>query len=189
MADKVKMLPAVRPFEDKEFEREHGDKAIYKKMKRAANGEALLDEVLIEEFEVLLKEGNTRHNASRVIGVMRTTVAKWLKKGYADIEVGVDSLEARFTWMVDRCEGGQERRLVQAAMKAAMNPVSDGTLALKILERRIPEAWAPAIPEAEDVAQRYSGATRQAMRDEAKRVLQAAASEKDELTGDVVRSS
>lgn len=181
-------LPEVVPYPDKDFEANWGDKAIYKKLQRGPNGEAMLDETFIECFEQLLKEGNTRNNASRICGVTRNAVAKWLKQGFTDIEANVESIEARFTWMVDRCEGGQERRLVQAAFKAALSPASDGTLALKILERRIPEAWAPALPDQGDPASTYSGATRQLLKEESMRVIKQMA-QSTEITGEVVKKT
>jgi len=185
MAKPVYKLPELTPYPDKDFEENWGDGAIYKKLKRAPNGEAILDEAFISCFEKLLTEGNTRNNASRICGVTRNTVAKWLKQGFQDIEAHVESIEAKFTWMVDRCEGGQERRLVQAAFKAALSPASDGTLALKILERRIPEAWAPALPDNGDPAAAYAGATKRALIDESKRVI-AQMAQSTEMTGEVV---
>lgn len=174
---------------EREYEEQYGDSVLYGKMARAKSGEAILNDTLIEAFQHLLLEGNTRSNAARVLGIQRATIAKWLVRGKTDIEAGDMTAYAKFTWMVDRCEGGQERKLVQAAMKVATAPTSDGTLALKILERRNPDAWAPAIPEASDPANVLAGANRQVLLEEAKRVLQKATQESNEIQGEVLKSN
>lgn len=167
------------------YEAEFGSKVLYDQMARNKSGEALLNDKLIAAFEHLLLEGNTRSNTARILGVQGKTVAAWIRKGQKDVELGEATPEAQFTWMVDRCEGGQERTLVRAAMKVALAPTSDGTLALKLLERRNPEAWAPAIPEQQDYGTAFKGASGQALRDEVKRVLKAATAD-TELEGEVV---
>jgi hypothetical protein len=143
-------------------------------VKRGKDGCAVLDLAFISAMEMLITEGNTRANAARVIGIQRTKLASWLSKGREDINSDVVSLYSLLVWAVDKCEGLQERILVKAAMKAATHPHSDGTLALKILERRNAEEWAPALPEIQDGTSAFSSMSRQALNEEAKRILAAA---------------
>lgn len=148
---------------------------IWKKLPRGSNGEATLTPELIQAFDDLLMEGNTRSNAACVVGLSKKTMTRWIRQGAADIDSGRSSLEAEFTWMVDRCEGEQRRQLARSAFRAAMSPGSDGTLALKILERRDPEEWAPALPEGADAAAQFAGMQKAALQNEAKRILALAA--------------
>lgn len=145
--------------------------SIHKRLPRGRNGEAELNIELIATFESLMMEGNTRKNAARVVGLSQKTMARWLRKGAGDIEGGESSLEADFTWMVDRCEGEQERMLSRAAFRMAMGERADGTLAVKILERRNPDEWAPALPDTPDTAAQYAGMQAAALKVEVRRVL------------------
>lgn len=148
--------------------------AIHQRLKRGSNGEVLLTEALIEVFETLMLEGNTRTNAARVVGLSRKTMQEWCRKGAADVGSGKSSLEGAFVWMVDRSEGDQERTLARAAFGMATREGSDGTLALKILERRNADDWAPALPDASDPAAQYAGMQKAALKEEARRILKAA---------------
>lgn len=149
--------------------------SIWKRLPRGRNGEAELNFELIATFESLMMEGNTRKNAARVVGLSEKTMAKWIKKGAADIENGETSEEAEFTWMVHRCEGEQERMLSLAAFRQAMSEKADGTLAVKILERRNPDEWAPALPDTPDLAAQYVGMQAASMKAEVVRVLKTVA--------------
>lgn len=148
--------------------------SIHRRLKRGLNGEALLNQELIETFEALMMEGNTRTNAARVVGLSRKTMQEWCRKGAADVMAGKSTPEADFVWMVDRCEGDQLRTLTRAAFAMGTREGADGTLALKILERRDAEEWAPALPDSSDPAAMYSSMQKAALKEEAKRILKAA---------------
>ena len=148
---------------------------IWSALPRGPSGEATLSPEFLSAMEMLLTEGNTRDNAARVMGVRPRTLADWLKQGVRHIEMEESSLYADLVWVCERCQGGLERALVQAAMRAVNNPFSDGTLPLKILERRNVQEWAPALPAQEDTAGKYVGMSRVAIRTEVRRVLQEAA--------------
>lgn len=149
---------------------------IYKRLDRSVVGEAILSDDLIKTFESLLMEGNTRTNAAKVVGLTRRTLSNWITKGQKDIEKETDTLYSRLVLTIDRCEGEQERQLVLSAMRAAMSPASDGTLALKILERRNPDHWAPALADTSNVPVQFADMGAQALQQEARRILTAAAS-------------
>lgn len=189
MASVPKLTPEEVEQAKKYVDSLESDASIYARLPRAPSGEALLSEELIAAYEQLMLEGNTRINSARICGVQRSTVARWLTKGRDDISKGKHSLYSKFVWTIDRCEGGQERRLVNAAMRAATHLLADGTLALKILERRAPEDWAPAIPEAADGTTQFVGMSATALKEEAKRVLLTAANEAKELPVEVVPST
>lgn len=157
---------------------------IWRRLERGKNGETALSKDLIATFESLMMEGNTRTNAARVVGLARKTMAAWLRKGATDVEKGNLTLEAEFTWMVDRCEGEQERVLSRKAYRYAIADQADGTLALKILERRNVDDWAPALPEGQDVGAQFAGLATAALRQEARRVLSTAVKEE---VGEVVQ--
>jgi hypothetical protein len=162
---------------------------IWKRLPRARTGEAVLTKELIETFNDLLMEGNTRDNAARVVGLSRKRLSNWLAQGAKDIADERMTLEAELTWTIDRGEGEQTRQLVRSAFRAAMHPASDGTLALKILERRVPEDWAPALPDMSDGGASFVGLQRSALAEEARRILLLAAKDvtkASEMAGEVV---
>ena len=145
--------------------------SIYRRLARKSYGEAVLSKDLIHTWESLMMEGNTVKNAARVVGVSQKTTQKWLKQGVYDIENERPTLEAEFTWMVDRCQGEQERMLSRAAFRMAMSERADGTLAVKILERRNPDEWAPALPDTPDAAAQYQSMQAASLKAEVMRVL------------------
>lgn len=167
-----------------ELDRIESTASIHKRLERGPNGEVVLNKDLIATFESLMMEGNTRNNAARVVGLSRKTMAKWLRRGADNIQDGILSLEAEFTWMVDRCEGEQERILSRSAFRYATRETADGTLAVKILERRNPDEWAPALPEGVDAAAQIAGLTAATLKQEVTRVLKTAIKEE---SGEVVQ--
>lgn len=150
---------------------------IWKRLARNPSGEALLSDALVAAFELLLLEGNTRSNCTRIVGLQRTTLQQWLEAGLDDVQNGRNTLAARLLWTIDRCEGEQERRLARAATRAALSPVTEGALALKLLERRNPDHWAPAIPAPDETDRRLHNASEQQLKEEARKVLKQATAE------------
>ena len=161
-------------------------KEIWDSLPRSPGGEATLSQELLSAIELLLTEGNTRENAARVVGVQSRTLNKWLKQGIRHIEMEEPSIYADLVWVCERCQGGLERALVQAAMRAISNPFSDGTLSLKILERRNVQEWAPALPAQEQGGTQYVGMSTIALRTEVRRVLEEAAKNEIVPEADVV---
>lgn len=155
---------------------------IWKALPRGPGGEALLSPEFVDTMRMLLQEGNTRENAAKIMGVQSRTLKKWLETGVRHINMEESSLYADLVWTCERCQAGLERNLVQAAMRAIASPFADGTLALKILERRNVEEWAPASPAPDNSAGKYVGMSTSALRSEVKRVLQEAA--KNDATPD-----
>lgn len=143
------------------------------RIRREPSGEAVLDDDTIEACAYLLVEGNTRFNMTRILGISRKSLTRWIERGRRHIDDGLDTVYSRLVWRIDLAEGEQERRLVQAAFKAALAPKNEGVVALKILERRNPEDWALAVA-APLPAQQIEAASSAALQEEVKRVLETA---------------
>ena len=163
-------------------------KALYNTLERNEVGSPKLNEDLVTAIEGLLMEGNTRTNCARVLGIHPGTLATWIKRGADDVLNERPSIHAKLALAVSVCEGEQERRLVHRAFQAALTPGSDGAMALKILERRNPDDWAPALPEMGSFESQYVGMSKVALKEEAKRVLTAAVNESKEMQGEVVNT-
>ncbi len=149
-------------------------------------GSPKLSEPLIAALKDLIMSGNTRANSARVLGLSRATLSVWLKRGVEDVQALRPTLHAKLAMTVDVAEGEQERKLVGKIISAALDDVSDGSVALKIMERRNPEDWAPAVADLGGVDTQYVGMSRYALREEAKRVLAAVVGETKKLPGEVV---
>lgn len=141
---------------------------IRSRLQFGKNGEALLDEVLIEEMSRLVAEGMRIETACKVCGVRRPTMTAWAQRGQADVEAGAPTLHARLAWAIDRAQGEQEIFVDRGILSGVR---VDHRHALQTGERMRPGAWAPALPEREDPRQRYGKMGESEMRTEMERLL------------------
>jgi hypothetical protein len=139
------------------------------RLKRHKNGDAILDEALIEALKSLVREGMPVEGACQVAGLKRTTLQKWTRQGVVDAESDKDTLYSKLVWALDSAIGDQHRTMVRVLMKGAEHKPE---LMLNILAVRRPNDWAPAAPLPEDARKLYEGMSEQDLRLEVKRLVE-----------------
>jgi transposase-like protein len=107
-----------------------------------------LNEEIFKQILEYVEKGAYVEVACRAVGVHKTTLYDWAKRGQADIEAGnCDTLYARIAEELPRRAAILEIKLGEALVNAALNKKSAGNhqAILELLARQHPERWSKKI--------------------------------------------